>query len=104
MNKMGMSKVGAISKAQKRKVFKPVKGASFGFFENPVCCKISNKLKGDPLETKKIRIFKLIFEKKRKMRILMSLSAKIHKTWTPFGLFGTLVCCKKSKKNEIGIL
>ena len=29
-----------------------VKGP-FGLFENPVCCKISKKLKGDPLETLK---------------------------------------------------
>ena len=32
---------------------KIVKGGPFGLFENPVCCKISKKLKGDPLETLK---------------------------------------------------
>ena len=41
---------------KQRKVFEIVKGGLFGLFENPVCCKISKKLKGDPLETvKKIR-------------------------------------------------
>ena len=34
-------------KLKKRKVFKPVKGGRFGLFENPVCCKISNKMKGE---------------------------------------------------------
>ena len=29
------------------------KGGPSGLFENPVCCKISKKLKGDPLETLK---------------------------------------------------
>ena len=29
------------------------KGGPFGLFENPVCCKISKKLKRDPLETLK---------------------------------------------------
>ena len=47
---------------------KIVKGGPFRLFENPVCCKISKKLKGGPLgDIKKIR---KIFEKKRKMRIL----------------------------------
>ena len=32
---------------------KIVKGGTFGHYENPVCCKISKKLKGDPLETLK---------------------------------------------------
>ena len=45
-----MSRVGAISKAQKAQVFKIVKGGPFGLVENPVCCKISNKIEGDPLE------------------------------------------------------
>ena len=40
INKMGTSKVGAISKAQKSKIFKIAKGGPFGLFENPVCCKI----------------------------------------------------------------
>ena len=52
-NKTGTSKVGAISKAKKRKVFKIVKGGPFGLFEDPVCCKISKKIEGDPLETLK---------------------------------------------------
>ena len=57
-NKTGTSKVGAISKAQKAQVFKIVKGGPFGLVENPVCCKISKKLKGGPFEGKRI------FEKK----------------------------------------
>ena len=36
---------------KKRKVFKIVKGGPFRLFENPVCCKISKKIEGDPLET-----------------------------------------------------
>ena len=62
-NKTGTSKVGAISKAQRAQFLKPVKGGPFGLFENPVCCKISNKLKGDPLETKKFE-FSFNFQKK----------------------------------------
>ena len=38
-----------------KKVFKIVKGRPFGLFENPVCCKISKNLKGDALETKKMK-------------------------------------------------
>ena len=45
-----------LRRLKKRKVFEPVKGGPFGLFENPVRCKISNKLKGDPLETKKSKI------------------------------------------------
>ena len=49
---MGTSKIGAISKAQKSAFFKKfVKGGPFRLFENPVCCKISKKVEGDPLET-----------------------------------------------------
>ena len=66
---MGTSKVGAISK---RAVFKPVKVGIFGFFENPVCCKISNKLKEGPFADKKNSNF-LIFEKKTKNENLNSL-------------------------------
>ena len=42
---------------KKRKVFKIVKGGPFRLFENPVCCKIAKKLKGDPLETFEKSIF-----------------------------------------------
>ena len=41
MNKMGTSKVGVISKAQKA-----LRGEPFGIFENPVCCKIFKKFEG----------------------------------------------------------
>ena len=34
-------------KAQKAKVFKIVRGGPLGFFENPVCCKSSKKVRGD---------------------------------------------------------
>ena len=37
---------------EKLKGFKIVKGGPFGLFKNPVCCKMSKKLKG-PLETLK---------------------------------------------------
>ena len=57
---------------KKAQFFEFVKGGTFRLFENPVCCKISKKLRGDPLETfKKYMIFfGKIFEKKRKMRFL----------------------------------
>ena len=78
-------KSAAISKAQKGKVFKPVKGGPFGIFENPVCCKISNKLKGGALETKNFRFF-LIFEKKTKHENFeQSHSAEIHKRGDSLG-------------------
>ena len=70
-NKTGTSKVGAISKAQKSAIFlNLLKGGPFRLFENPVCCKISKKLRGDPLETfKKYKnFFGNIFEKKRTRR------------------------------------
>ena len=38
-----------------RKVFKLAKGRTFRLFENPVCCKILKKLKGDPLAIKKLK-------------------------------------------------
>ena len=68
---------------KKRKGFKPVKGGYFGLFENPVCCKISNKLKGGPFGDKKIRFF-LISEKKTKNENFeQSHSAVIHKMGDP---------------------
>ena len=48
---------------KKRKVFKIVKGGPFGLFERPVCCKISKKIGGGPLETKKISKKSLTAEK-----------------------------------------
>ena len=44
---------------------KIVKGGPFRIFENPVCCKISKKLKGGPLgDIKKIRKILESFRKK----------------------------------------
>ena len=47
----------AISDSQKSAVFKPVKAGPFGCFENPVCCKISNKLNGGPFGDQKTSEF-----------------------------------------------
>ena len=42
-----MSEVGATFKAQKAQSFKNcIRGGPFGLFENPVCCKISEKIGG----------------------------------------------------------
>ena len=65
---------------KKRKVFKIVKGA-FGFFENPVRCKISKNIEGEPFgDIDKFSI------KKRKVRILkQSHSAEELKKGDPLG-------------------
>ena len=47
-------------------------GGHFGFFENPVCCKISNKLKGGHFEGKKIRKKVAQCRKKLKEGLLQS--------------------------------
>ena len=77
---------------------KIVKGGPFGLFKNPVCCKISKKLKGDPLET-----LKSSRKKKQKMTILDSLIVtKNRKRRGGFGLFQHPFSCEISKKIERG--
>ena len=70
---------------KKRKVFKSVKGGPFGLFENPVCCTISNKLKGDPLKTKTFSIFFNFRKKAKNENFEQSHSAEIHKRGDPLG-------------------
>ena len=93
INKTGTSKVGAISKAQKAKVFKIVKrGTLWAFWKSSLLQNIL-KMKGDPLEILKN------FRKKRTMRTLkQSHSAeKPERGERPFGIFETSVCWKISK-------
>ena len=61
---------------------------AFGIFKHPICCKISKKLKGDPLERKN-------FSKKR------SHNAEKLKGGS-FGIFKQPICCKISKKLKGG--
>ena len=69
----------------KKRSFKPVEGGPFELFENPVCCKISNKLKGGSFEDKKISIFFDFRNKTKNENFEQSHSAKIHKRGDPLG-------------------
>ena len=53
-----------------------LKGGPLRLSKNPVCCKISKKLRGDPLETfeKYKKFFGKIFEKKTKNEIFETVS------------------------------
>ena len=91
-HKTGTSQVGAISKAQKARSFKNCKGGDplVGFFESPVCCKISKNEGGTFGDYKK-------FSKKneeRKMRILKNLIVPKNSKWE------TLWRRKNSKKSR----
>ena len=81
-NKTGTSKIGAISKA---KTAQFLKGGPFELFENPVCCKISNKLKGRSFEEKKFRFFLNFRNKPKNENFEQPHSAEIHKRGDPLG-------------------
>ena len=63
-------------KGSKSAVFKPVKGGPFELFEHPVCCKISNKLKGVSFED---RMFFNFRNKTKNGNFEQSHSAQIQK-------------------------
>ena len=66
-----------------------VKGGPFRLLENSVCCKISKKMKGDPLETSKNFLKNLTVQKKIG-------------SWDPLVSFGFVCSVEKRKKNEGG--
>ena len=61
-------------------------------FENPVCCKISKKLKGGPFGViKKIR---KNFQKTKNANFETVSQCRKTRKEGPFGLFETSICCK----------
>ena len=63
------------------------KRGPFGIFKHPICCKISKKLKGDPLERKN---FEKVSQCRKKLK------------GGPSGFFQHTFCHKTAKKNREG--
>ena len=69
---------------KKCKAFKTVKGGPLGLFENPVCSKISEEMKGGPFGDKKF-VFEICKKKTKNENFEQSHSAEILERGDPLG-------------------